>query len=110
MQLRTVKESGHRITSVLLSRKGGVFGLSLVNENGFNTKLTGNAEEIEGLREKFIAEVNACFDTVKEESERFQKAKAEREARNGGGHGPVQVRSTGKTERERQKKLNRVKG
>lgn len=102
---------GERSTNVKVAKRGAVFGISFCNADGRPTSASGNATDLLAAKDAILAEVSAAFDRVAEEDAKFQKFRAEREKKqNGGGFGgPAVVRATGKTERERQKKLGKHK-
>lgn len=108
LQKKPVKV-GDRDCFVKVDRMGSNFQVMFANIMGRPGMLSGKAAALAEARERVLAEVNAAFDLIAAEDAKFQQRSAERDGKRQGG-GPAQVRATGKTERERQKKLNRNKG
>lgn len=108
LQKKPVKV-GDRECFVKVDRNGSNFAIMFANIMGRPGMLSGKASTLAEARERVLAEVSAAFDLVAEQDAKFQQRSAERDGKRQGG-GPVQVRQTGKTERERQKRLNKGKG
>lgn len=108
MQSKAV-EVGDRTTNVRVQRRGALFSLGFVNNEGRPSTITAPAGVLKASREELITQFIAGLDAIEAADAEHQKRVAEKKPNGGGGNGPVEVRHTGKTERERQKKLNRNK-
>lgn len=95
-------KEGQRSRHLRVSQSGPIYSFAFVDDDDRPVGYSGNADDMADAYPEIIRAISNAFGTIAEENERFQKVKAEREARKGG---PVQfVRKTGKTERDRQKK------
>lgn len=108
MQSKAV-EVGDRTTNVRIQRRGALFSLAFVNSENRPSAITAPAGVFKAAREELIAQFIAGLDAIDIADAEHQKRVAEKKPNGGGGNGPVEVRHTGKTERERQKKLNKNK-
>lgn len=108
MQSRSV-EVGDCNTNVRIQRRGALFSLGFVNNEGRPSTITGPAAVLKTAREELIAQFIAGLDAIEAADAEHQKRMAEKKHAPNPGGPSVEVRHTGKTERERLKKLNKNK-
>jgi hypothetical protein len=105
----TSVDVGSHSVSVRTARRGGLFSVGFANTDGRPTFVTGSPEALKNALAGLVAELQTALDEVQKMDE-AHKAKVDSRASGMPKHGGVQViRVTGKTERERQRRLNKGK-
>lgn len=105
----TSVDVGSHSVSVRTARRGGLFSVGFANTDGRPTFVTGSPEALKNAFIGLMTELQQAFDEVQKMDE-AHKAKAESRSSGANNGGGVQIiRVTGKTERERQRRLNKGK-